>query len=129
MWFLALVIVAVVLNFILWVIEQHKNSNKYLESKPKYDNLNKLIEEHNKKVYFDKINIDAKIKQKQNEIEISINKQNEQNKKEKDDLEKHIVKHNEQVKREREDIDKMVKQKSMGFPWLAEAFADYYSGN
>jgi len=44
-----------------------------------------------------------------------------------DNLENSIAKFNEEVKKEKEDIDKLVKQKSMGFPWLAEAFADYYS--
>jgi hypothetical protein len=44
-----------------------------------------------------------------------------------DNLEHSIATHNEQIKREREDIDKIIKQKSMGFPWLAEAIADYHS--
>lgn len=43
-----------------------------------------------------------------------------------DSLETNIKKHEENVKREKEDIDKILKQKSMGFPWLAQAFADYY---
>jgi len=63
-----------------WVKELYSNSKKYLELKPKLDNL-----------------------------------------------EKSTIEFNEQVKKEREDIDRMVKQKSMGFPWLAEAFADYYT--
>ena len=43
-----------------------------------------------------------------------------------DNLENSIRIHNENVKREREDINEMVKQKSMCFPWLANAFAEYY---
>lgn len=44
-----------------------------------------------------------------------------------DNLENSIIEFDKKVKKEREDIDKMVKQRSMGFPWLAEAIADYYS--
>jgi len=44
-----------------------------------------------------------------------------------DNLESLIKKHNDEFQKEREDIDKIVKQRSMGFPWLAEVFADYYS--
>lgn len=43
-----------------------------------------------------------------------------------DSLDADIQKHKENVKKEREDIDTIIKQKSMGFPWLAQAFADYY---
>ena len=46
-----------------------------------------------------------------------------------DNLENSKIKFNEHVKKEREDIDKIIKQRCMGFPWLAEAFADYYSLN
>ena len=79
-WILAIIGIAIVWGIISWIIETASNSKKYLELKPKLDNL-----------------------------------------------ESSIIKHNEQVKKEREEIDKMVKQKSMGFPWLAEAIADYYS--
>lgn len=44
-----------------------------------------------------------------------------------DNLENAIIEFNKKTKKEREDIDRTVRQKSMGFPWLAEAFADYYS--
>lgn len=33
----------------------------------------------------------------------------------------------EKFKKEREELETIVKQKSMAFPWLVEAFADYYS--
>lgn len=78
-WIIIIGLIASV-SFISWIKELYYNSKKYLELKPKLDNL-----------------------------------------------ENSIVNFNEQVKKEREDIDKMVKQKSMGFPWLAEAIADYYS--
>ncbi len=77
---LIIIVSIIILCFISWVRDLHANSKKYLELKPKLDNLENSIIEFDKK-----------------------------------------------VKKEREDIDKMVKQRSMGFPWLAEAIADYYS--
>ncbi|HLP86515.1 MAG TPA: restriction endonuclease [Candidatus Paceibacterota bacterium] len=80
MWILIIIGIIVLVSFISWIKGINFNSQKYLELKPKLDNL-----------------------------------------------ESSIKKFNEDAERERRDIDKMVKQKSMGFPWLAEAFADYYS--
>jgi len=77
--------------FINWVKDLHDNSKKYLELKPKLDNLEDSIASHEKQVEKDKKDID------------------------------------EQAKKERIDINKIEKQKSMGFPWLAEVFADYHS--
>lgn len=80
LWILIIVSICILWSIVSWIIELFSNSKKYIDLKPKLDNL-----------------------------------------------ESSIIKHNEQVKKEREDIDKMIKQKSMGFPWLAEAIADYYS--
>jgi len=80
LWIIIIVSIIILWSFISWVRDLHANSKKYLELKPKLDNLENSIVEFDKK-----------------------------------------------VKKEREDIDKMVKQRSMGFPWLAEAIADYYS--
>lgn len=80
LWIIIIVSIIILWSFISWVRDLHANSKKYLELKPKLDNLDNSIIEFDKK-----------------------------------------------VKKEREDIDKMVKQRSMGFPWLAEAIADYYS--
>jgi len=80
LWIIIIVSIIILWSFISWVRDLHANSKKYLELKPKLDNLENSIIEFDKK-----------------------------------------------VKKEREDIDKMVKQRSMGFPWLAEAIADYYS--
>lgn len=80
-----LIIIVYSLIFIIpsvidWTMELFSNSKKYIELKPKLDNLENLIKQHN-----------------------------------------------EDFKKEREAIDCIIRQKSMGFPWLAEAFADYYS--
>jgi hypothetical protein len=71
---------------IAWIHTLYSNSNKYTELKPRLDNLDKLILQHQVEVESFKL----------------------------------------AVKSERADIDKIVKQKSMGFPWLADAFAEYY---
>lgn len=80
MWIFILISIGILWGLIVWILGAFSNSKKYLELKPKLDNL-----------------------------------------------ENAIASHNEQVKKERADIDKIIKQKSMGFPWLAEAIADYYS--
>jgi len=46
-----------------------------------------------------------------------------------DNLDIEIKKHQENVQKEREGIEKIIRQKSMAFPWLAQAFADYYTLN
>lgn len=79
-WIIIIVIIIAISSFVSWIKKISSNSKKYIELKPKLDNLESLIK-----------------------------------------------KHNEEFQKEREDIDKIVKQRSMGFPWLAEVFADYYS--
>ncbi|MFZ2969992.1 MAG: restriction endonuclease, partial [Minisyncoccia bacterium] len=37
-----------------------------------------------------------------------------------------VEKDNEKIQNNKEEIQKIAKQKSMGFPWLAEAYADYF---
>lgn len=69
-----------ILGIISWLIRISSNSKKYLELKPKLD-----------------------------------------------DLESSIEKHNQQVREDIEAIETLSRQKSMGFPWLAEAIAEYYS--
>jgi len=44
-----------------------------------------------------------------------------------DNLENLIKEHELRVKTDLEEIQKIAKQKSMGFPWLAEAYAEYFS--
>jgi hypothetical protein len=80
LWIIIIVSIISLWSFGSWVKDLYSNSKKYLELKPKLDNLENSIIEFDKK-----------------------------------------------VKKERKDIDKIIKQKSMGFPWLAEAIADYYS--
>jgi len=83
---------------ISWISQTISNSKKYLELKPKLDNLEYSIKEH--------------------ELEVE---------KDKEDLKLKTKLWNEKVQKDKEEIDKIAKQKSMGFPWLAEAYADYFA--
>lgn len=65
---------------LLWIFNIYSNSKKYLELKPKLDNLETSIRAHELR-----------------------------------------------VKEDEENIQKIAKQKTMGFPWLAEAYADYFT--
>ena len=38
-----------------------------------------------------------------------------------------VKKDNEKIQESKEEVQKIAKQKSMGFPWLAEAYADYFA--
>lgn len=81
LWLLVIYVsLAIISHIYNWIDELFANSRKYIEIKPKYDNLENLLKQRN-----------------------------------------------EDLKKEREAIDHIVSQKSMGFPWLAEVFADYYS--
>jgi Restriction endonuclease len=98
LWILIIVGIAVTWGIISWVITTISNSKKYLELKPKLDNLENSIKEHESKV-----------------------------EKDTDELNRRIKNWNEKVINDKQEILKIAKQKSMGFPWLAEAYADYFA--
>lgn len=98
LWILIIIGIAMIWGIISWIIETTSNSKKYLELKPKSDNLENSIKEHESKVQKDKNEIDQRIK-----------------------------KWDEKVANDKQEINKIAKQKSMGFPWLAEAYADYFA--
>jgi len=85
-------------GIVIWLIESISNSAKYKKLKPQLDNLEKSIKDHESKVETDNFILDERIRLWNNQIE-----------------------------QDKENIQKIAKQKSMGFPWLAEAYADYFS--
>ena len=97
-WILVIIGIAVIWGIISWIIEIVSNSKKYLELKPKLDNLERSITEHEFKV-----------------------------EKDRDDWKLKVEKWNKKIKTDKEEVQKIAKQKSMGFPWLAEAYADYFA--
>ncbi|MCK5475858.1 MAG: restriction endonuclease [Candidatus Pacebacteria bacterium] len=98
-WILLIIIgISIIGGIISWIIEAISNSKKYLELKPELDNLENSIEEHESKVEKDREEWKLKIRR-----------------------------WNEKIQKDKEEIEKISKQKSMGFPWLAEAYADYFA--
>lgn len=98
LWILLIIGIAVIWVIISWIIKTISNSKKYLELKPKLDNLENSIKEHKSKVDKDR-----------------------------EEWKRRVEKWNEKVKKDKQEIHKIAKQKSMGFPWLAEAYADYFA--
>ncbi len=98
LWILLIIGIAVIWVIISWIIKTISNSKKYLELKPKLDNLENSIKEHESKVDKDR-----------------------------EEWKRRVEKWNEKVKKDKQEIHKIAKQKSMGFPWLAEAYADYFA--
>ncbi len=97
-WIFAIISIIIIWNIILWFFNVISNSEKYLELKPKLDNLENLIKEHESKV--------------------------------EEDRKKWISKAdawNHKIEQDKEAIRVIAAQKSMGFPWLAEAFAEYFA--
>ncbi|WP_163830710.1 restriction endonuclease [Spartinivicinus ruber] len=98
LWIFIIIGAAIIWGIISWIMEIASDSKKYLELKPKLDNLENSIKEHELKL-----------------------------KKDREELELKIKKWNEKVENDKQEIKKIANQKSMGFPWLAEAYADYFA--
>lgn len=126
-WILVVVSILVLWSIISWIVETISNSNKYKELKPKLDNLDCSIREHNVQVQKDKDALllkarqhEEEAKRRNEEIEKRANKKAQEFMTEK-------YRWEEKVQQDKEAIQKIAKQKSMGFPWLAEAYADYFA--
>ncbi|MCK5510560.1 restriction endonuclease [Candidatus Parcubacteria bacterium] len=97
-WIIVIIGIAVIWKIISWIIETVQNSKKYFKLKPKLDNLEYSISKHKSKVEKDR-----------EEWRIKAEKWNAR------------------IKNDKAEVKKIAKQKSMGFPWLAEAYADYFA--
>lgn len=95
---LLIIVIPILIGIISSIHESYSNSKKYLELKPKLDNLERSIKEHESKV-----------------------------EKDREEWKLKVEKWNEKIKTDKEEVQKIAKQKSMGFPWLAEAYADYFA--
>lgn len=100
-WILAIIGIFVLWVIISWVRETISNSKKYLELKPKLDNLESAVKAHELKVEKDEAEFETNSKKRLDEF-------------------------SQIVKRDKDAINKLAQQKSMGFPWLADAYADYF---
>ena len=113
LWILIIIGIAGIWGLISLIIEAFSNSKKYLKLKPKLDNFERSKSEHKAKLEFI-------VKQKGEEHKFKVDEDREKWK-------LRARKWNKKVQQDKEEILKIAKQKSMGFPWLAKAYADYYS--
>jgi len=85
-------------GFIGWLIEIFSEASKYRTIKPRLDSL----EQKEREFHESAEKIKQELKSKEESLEVAKLKA-------------------------RDDLEKIAKQKSMGFPWLAEAYADYFA--
>ena len=119
-WILIIISIFVIWGIISWIRETISNSQKYLELKPKLDNLEISIKDHELKIQKDKSELELKEKQRLNEYSSAV-------KKNKEEWVLREKQWKEEIQQDLDDIEKIAKQKSMGFPWLADAYAEYFS--
>jgi len=118
-WVLIILSICLLYWLLSWMYDTIYNSKKYLELKPKLDLLNQQREEfeRKKKEVYDKLQ-EENIKIKEEHALRVI--------KEEKVLASKVQKLAEATDSAKNDLDKIAKQKSMGFPWLAEAYAEYF---
>jgi len=119
-WIIVIIGIVIIWGIISWIVETIRNSKKYLELKPKLDNLERTIAEHESKIQKDKADLDANSKKRLDDYSLAVKKQ-------KDEFDLREKLWNEKIQKDQKEIEKIAKQKSMGFPWLAEAYADYFA--
>lgn len=108
-WIFIIIGIAIIWGIISWIIETISNSKKYLELKPKLDSLERATKEHELQIVEDKTKLETESKKRLDELDLREKSWNEQ------------------VQKDKDEVQKLAKQKSMGFPWLAEAYADYFA--
>lgn len=105
LWIVIIIAIVILWNIISWARKTISDSKKYLELRPKLDKLDKLensIKEHELKVEQDKAELESLQKKRLDEYSLRL-------------------------KQGREALEKLAKEKSMGFPWLADAYTEYFS--
>lgn len=120
--YLLLIIIGIGVSWgmIFWIIRTISNSKKYLELKPKLDHLENSIRKHELKTQEDTTEFELRVRQKTAEHEFKVEKDREA-------WRLRAKQWNKKIQQDQEEIQKIANQKSMGFPWLAEAYAEYYS--
>ena len=129
--------IGVIVLFFSWIFEIRHKVKKYDELKPKFDNL-----EYNKhqlslrEAEFNNNQSEWKkrAEKEQIELQIKIEKQKKelQNKFDKEmagweeKTEREQLKWKEKIKSDRDNLEILAKEKSKGFPWLADAYAEYF---
>jgi len=101
---LILIAVVFIIILIVWLSSIISKANKYTNLKPKLDGLN-AYEERLRAKEWDVVNERDKFSK---------------------DMQKAKMQWNERVRKDIEAIEFIAKQKSTGFPWLANAYAEFY---
>lgn len=114
-------------GIISWIRETISNAKKYLGLKPKFDNLEISIKEREQKIQKDSLELELREKKRFDEFQLSIKKSKEEWALREGQWDQKIQKDKETLRQWNEEIQKIANQKSMGFPWLAEAYAEYFS--
>lgn len=119
-WIFVLVLLWVFFVAVSWVRETLSNSKKYIELRPQLDNLDfeKKQFEKNKDEVNARLNEESRKCVAENNLRVMMADAEIASKTKK------LVEATESAKN---DLLKISKQKSMGFPWLAEAYAEYFS--
>jgi len=128
-WLILLVIligVTIIASFLSWIFDIRHKVKKYDELKPKLDNL-----EYNKHQLYLR---EAEFNNNQSEWEkraekeqIDLQRKIEKQKKEiRDKFNKEMAEWKEKVESDKNNLEILAKEKSKGFPWLSDAYAEYF---
>lgn len=117
----------VILGVISWLVKSISNSQKYLALKSELDSMRSTIKSHEVKAEMDKKEYEAKVEKNKEEWKRRADKWSREVKKDREGMEAKAAKWRKQIDKDKQEIRKIARQKSMGFPWLAEAYADYFS--
>lgn len=117
LFFIGLLVLWVVIS---WFREIISDAKKYLELKPKLDSLENSIKAHESIVERDKRILESRTIRSLKEHETRVEKDRQEWRLKADNW-------NKKIQQDKEEVKKIAKQKSMGFPWLAGAYADYFA--
>jgi hypothetical protein len=124
-----LIIISIIILYLVisWINEILANSKKYIELKPKLDKFEQSVKNHASKVkddndkFAEKVNLwNKQVEQDKEEIQKLANQKMKEH-------ESKVKLWHEQIEKDKEAIQKLANQKSMGFPWLADAYAEYFA--
>lgn len=128
-WLILLVIligVTIIASFLSWVFDIRHKVKKYDELKPKLDNL-----EYNKhQLYLREAefnNNQSEWKKRAEKEQIELQRKTEKQKKEiQDKFNKEMAEWKEKIESDKNNLEILAKEKSKGFPWLSDAYAEYF---
>jgi len=129
--------IGVIVLFFSWIFEIRHKVKKYDELKPKFDNLeynkhqlslreaefNNNQSEWKKRAEKEQIELQEKIEKRKKELQ---NKFDKKMTGWKEKTEREQLKWKEKNKFYRDNLEILAKEKSKGFPWLADAYAEYF---